>query len=78
MTKHATLSASSSSRWLSCPPSAMLERQFPNTTSTAAEVGTAAHAMSEHKLNSPLNHKSIYHPQFTTMRKWKVIPMILW
>lgn len=62
MTKHAILSASSSHRWLSCPPSAMLEREFPNTTSTAAEEGTAAHAMAEHKLNFHLNHKSIYQP----------------
>lgn len=62
MTKHAILSASSSHRWLECPPSAMLERQFPNTTSTAAEEGTAAHALAEHKLNFHLNHKSIYQP----------------
>ncbi|MFK4967122.1 DUF2800 domain-containing protein [Lactococcus garvieae] len=62
MTKHATLSASSSHRWLKCPPSALLEREFPDTTSSAAEEGTAAHAMAEHKLNFHLHHKSVYQP----------------
>jgi Protein of unknown function (DUF2800). len=60
MIKHATLSASSSHRWLACPPSALLEREFPSTTSKAAEEGTAAHAMGEHKLNVQLHHPSVY------------------
>ena len=62
MTKHATLSASSSHKWLKCPPSALLEREFPDTTSNAAEEGTAAHAMAEHKLNFHLHQKSVYQP----------------
>ena len=62
MTKHATLSASSSHRWLKCSPSALLEREFPETTSNAAEEGTAAHAMAEHKLNFHLHHKSVFRP----------------
>ena len=62
MNKHATLSASSSHRWLKCPPSALLEREFPDTTSNATEEGTAAHAMAEYKLNFYLHHKSVYQP----------------
>lgn len=62
MTKHAILSASSSSRWLACPPSALLEREFTDTTSNAAEEGTAAHAMAENKLKVYLQRKSAYQP----------------
>ncbi len=62
MTKHALLSASSSHRWLKCPPSAMLERQFPESTSEAAEEGTLAHAMAENKLNAQLKRTTGYQP----------------
>ncbi|PZO96964.1 MAG: DUF2800 domain-containing protein, partial [Gardnerella vaginalis] len=44
MTKHALLSPSSAHRWIKCTPSAVLEEKFENTTSVAAEEGTAAHA----------------------------------
>jgi Protein of unknown function (DUF2800) len=47
---HALLSASGSSRWLTCTPSARLEEQFPNTTSEFAEEGTLAHEIAELKL----------------------------
>lgn len=51
---HATLSASSSKRWLSCPPSARLEEKlrgrFGDKSSVYAEEGTRAHALSELKL----------------------------
>lgn len=51
---HATLSASSSKRWLSCPPSARLEAKlrdrFGDRSSTYAEEGTKAHALAELKL----------------------------
>lgn len=47
MSKHALLSASGSSRWLECTPSARLELQFPKTTSSYAEEGTAAHELCE-------------------------------
>ena len=47
--EHALLSASSSYRWLNCPPSARLVAQFPETTSTHAEVGRVAHAIAELK-----------------------------
>ncbi|WP_035288041.1 DUF2800 domain-containing protein [Clostridium sp. KNHs214] len=58
MGKHALLSASSSHRWLHCPPSARLEEQFENTTSVFAAEGTAAHELSEHKLRTFLGIKS--------------------
>jgi len=48
--KHAVLSASGAYRWLACPPSARLEEQFAETTSTYAEEGTLAHGMAEQKL----------------------------
>ena len=39
---HAILSASGAHRWLVCPPSALLEQQFPDTQSEAAAEGTLA------------------------------------
>src|SRR5690625_1673664 len=47
---HAILSASGSSRWLACTPSARLEEQFPYQTSVYAEEGTLAHEIAELKL----------------------------
>ena len=44
---HAVLSASASKRWLSCPPSARLERKFPDKAGEAAREGTHAHALAE-------------------------------
>ena len=52
MSAHALLGASSSHKWLHCPPSARLEEQFENTTSTFAEEGTAAHALGEYKIRT--------------------------
>lgn len=56
--KHALLSASSSHRWLNCSPSARLEQEFADQTSEAAEEGTAAHALCEHKLRKALKMRS--------------------
>lgn len=44
---HAKLSASGSSRWMACTPSAALESDKPDTSSVFAEEGTAAHELSE-------------------------------
>lgn len=44
---HAILSASASSRWLHCTPSARLERKFPDASSPYAEEGTQAHVYAE-------------------------------
>lgn len=54
--KHAFLSASSSHKWLNCTPSAQLERTYENKTTTAAEEGTAAHALCEYKLRKALGN----------------------
>ena len=56
--KHAVLSASASSRWLSCTPSARLEQEFDSVESEAAREGTAAHALAEHKLKKALKMRS--------------------
>lgn len=58
MSKHAFLSPSGSHRWLNCTPSAMLESEFPGSSSSAAEEGTAAHAFCEHKLKKALRRRS--------------------
>lgn len=47
---HAILSASGSKRWLSCPPSARLERNFPDRAGEAAAEGTLAHELAEIEL----------------------------
>lgn len=55
---HALLSASGAHRWLNCTPSARLESDKPESTSAAAEQGTAAHALAEHKLRRALKQRS--------------------
>lgn len=51
---HAVLSASGSSRWLNCTPSARLEEKYPNKSSDYAQEGTLAHEFSEHLLKREL------------------------
>ena len=51
---HALLSASGAHRWIACTPSAKLEEQFPDSTSTYAEEGTLAHELCEIKVNKAL------------------------
>jgi len=53
---HARLSASGSSRWLNCTPSASLEDSFPDTSSVFAEEGTLAHEIAEIKLRLREHH----------------------
>lgn len=58
MTKqHAILSASSSHRWLSCPPSAKLCAALPDTSSEYAQEGTDAHELCEFKVRKALGEK---------------------
>lgn len=47
MSKHAILSPSAASRWMTCTPSARLEMEFPNISSSYADEGTLAHAVGE-------------------------------
>ena len=49
---HSILSASGAYRWLVCTPSALLEQQFPDTTSGSAAEGTLAHELAELKLRN--------------------------
>lgn len=69
---HAILSASSSERWIHCPPSAMLAEQVPQETSESAAAGTVAHSLAEIKaanalLGQPGNAESVRsHPLFDT------------
>lgn len=55
---HSVLSASGAHRWMTCMPSAQLEQQFSNETSSYAEEGTAAHDLAEHKLKKALKMRS--------------------
>lgn len=52
--KHAVLSASSSHRWLKCPPCVRLEEKFPNVSSEYAKEGTLAHELGEISLKHKL------------------------
>lgn len=56
--KHAVLSASSSHRWLQCPPSALLCSKAGDTTSEFAIQGTDAHSLCEYKLKTALGQES--------------------
>lgn len=55
---HAVLSASSSHRWLECPPSALFCSKAGDTASEFAMQGTDAHSLCEHKLKTALGQKS--------------------
>lgn len=54
MAKHALLSASSSHRWLHCPPSARLSESYEDKGSDYAAEGTDAHTLCEYKLRKAL------------------------
>jgi hypothetical protein len=53
-TKHALLSASSSDRWIHCPPSARLSETYEDKGSDYAAEGTDAHSLCEYKLKTVL------------------------
>lgn len=52
--RHAVLSASSSERWLNCPPSARLCEAYEDKGSDYAAEGTDAHALAEARLKQAL------------------------
>lgn len=58
MAGHALLLASSSRRWLNCPPSARLCENYEDKSSEYAQEGTDAHSLCEHKLKSMLGMES--------------------
>lgn len=49
---HAVLSASSSHRWLECPPSAKLNAEIADKASEYAQQGSLAHELAEYKIKS--------------------------
>ena len=55
MTQHAILSASSSNRWIHCPPSVKLSEKYLDEVSSYALEGTCAHSLGEFKLKKLLN-----------------------
>lgn len=61
MSKHAFLSASSSHRWLACPPSAQLCAEYSDQSSPYAKEGTDAHTLCEYKVLAALG-KNIPNP----------------
>ncbi len=69
---HALLAASSSKRWINCPPSARIADSIPEKTSDYAEEGTLAHSLSELKLRriftEPMTEKA-YKSQLNKMKK---------
>lgn len=52
--KHAILSASSSDRWIHCPPSARLCESYDDVSSDYAAEGTDAHTLCEYRLKLAL------------------------
>lgn len=50
MANHAVLSASSSHRWMNCPPSVRLTEQIADNGSVYAAEGSEAHSLCEYKL----------------------------
>lgn len=54
MANHAVLSASSSHRWLNCPPSVRLTERIPDNGSIYAAEGSEAHTLCEYKLRKLL------------------------
>lgn len=58
MNSHALLSASSSRRWLNCPPSARLCETYEDISSDYALEGTDAHALCEHRLKKMLGQET--------------------
>ena len=58
MPKHAFLSASSSHRWLACPPSAKLCSEISEQASPYAAQGTDAHELCQHKVEKSLGRDS--------------------
>lgn len=57
MPRHALLSASSSGRWIECPPSARLCATVEEKGSEYAQQGTEAHALCQYKVERALGHK---------------------
>ena len=83
--QHALLSASSAHRWISCPPSALLSKNFEDVSSTFAQEGTDAHTLAQYKLENSLGIKtkdpteslSFYNEEMNSLRKQEKPVLIL-
>jgi len=65
MAAHAKLGASSTSRWMTCPGSVRMSEGLPNTSSTHARLGSAAHSLGEICLlngDLPMEYLDAPHP----------------
>lgn len=69
--KHALLSASGSSRWMNCTPSARLEENFKDERSVYADEGTLAHEFGDVELRHRLGliSKAVYSKEIAKLRK---------
>ena len=56
---HALLSASSSSRWLACPPSAVANEAYPNQDTSFTQEGTLAHEVAEWVASGKSTNKTL-------------------
>jgi hypothetical protein len=56
---HALLSASSSSRWLACPPSAVANEAYPQQDTSFTQEGTLAHEIAEAVASGSINPADI-------------------
>ena len=65
---HALLSASSSYRWLNCPPSARLCEGYEDAGSEYAQEGTDAHSLCEYKLKAALGMRGSCRGAFLLQR----------
>lgn len=61
---HAVLSASSSSRWLKCPPSAVAATMYPSTGTEFTREGTLAHEVAEAITRERFDMGVKYHPDW--------------
>jgi hypothetical protein len=76
---HAILSASSSDRWLHCPPSARLCESYEDKGSDYAAEGTDAHALGEYKLRKALGMEADDPTENLTWysRRWRTAPVAM-
>ena len=65
---HAVLSASSSARWLKCPPSAVAATMYPNTSTEYTNEGTLAHEVAE--LFVKLNPEKVSESLLADFKNW--------
>ena len=56
---HALLSASSSARWLACPPSAVAAEAYPQQDTAYTREGTRAHEVAEELARATVEHRNV-------------------